>query len=206
MGKRSGNRFFTDAEIQSLLRAVGAKARRGTVRDKADQTLVVFAWATGCRAGEIASVSIDPSLPNHIDLDAGVVVIGKGKWESSGVVPLDAACLRVLRRYIRDVRPRLRNADHLDTLFITRTGSAYTPNTMSKKVSMLLTRFGYAEKSAHSFRHYLATDLMRRGVNLAIASSLLRHRDPRSTMAYSHPTADDMRRALSRRAGRTDAG
>lgn len=73
MGKRNGNRFFTDAEIQSLLRAVSAKARRGTMRDKADQALVLYAWATGCRAGEIASMSIDPSLPNHIDLGAGVV-------------------------------------------------------------------------------------------------------------------------------------
>ena len=205
MAKRNDKRFFTDSEMQSLLRAVRSKASRGNTQHKSDHALVLFAWATGCRVAEIASVSIDPARPNHIDLDSGVVVLHEAKWDSKGVIPLDAACLRVLRRFIRDVRPSIRNAALIDTLFVTKTGSPYSPNTMSKKLSLLLTRFGYPEKTAHSFRHYLATDLMRRGVNLAIAAQVLRHRDPRSTLAYSHPTVDDMRRALNRRSGQADA-
>ena len=44
---RSDNRFFTDGEMRSLLRAVRQRASRGTLLDKVDLALVTFAWATG---------------------------------------------------------------------------------------------------------------------------------------------------------------
>ena len=198
MGKAS--RFFTNAEMNSLLRAVRAKAAHGRLLDKVDYALIVFSWATGCRAGEIASISIDAGQPNHIDMQAGVVVIDEAKWETKGVIPLDRASLRVLRHYIREVRPRVRFADREDRLFLTQTGRCYTPNGMTKKLSMLLTRYGFRDKTAHSFRHYCCTDLIRRtGGNISLAKMLMRHRDVRSTMRYDHPNLDDLRGAVNRR-------
>ena len=198
MGKAS--RYFTDAEMIALLQAVRAKAIRGGLVDKVDHAIIVCAWATGCRAGEIASISIDTSLPNHIDTEAGVVVIDEAKWDTKGIVPLDRASLRVLRRYIREVRPRVRFADRSDRLFLTKTGSPYSPNTMSKKLSMLLSRYGYPGKTAHSLRHYCCTDIIRRtNGNISLAKMLMRHRDVRSTMRYDHPSLDDLRGAVNRR-------
>jgi len=150
------SRLFTDSEMRALLRAVRAKAARGGLQDRVDHALVVFAWATGCRASEIASISIDASRPNHIDIEAGVIVIDEAKWQTKGIVPLDRASLRVLRRYIREVRPRVRFADRTDRLFLTKIGSPYSPNTMTKKLSMLLSRHGFPGKTAHSLRHYSA--------------------------------------------------
>lgn len=199
-------RFFTDAEIRGLLRAVRMRAARGGLQDKVDHALVVFTWATGCRSSEIASVSIDPAQPNHIDVESGVVVIHHAKWDSRGIIPLDSNSLRVIRRYLREVRPRVRNADRLDRLFITKTGSPYTPNVMTKKLSMLLTRYGFPTKTAHSFRHHFCTDLLRRGAHLHEAKTLMRHRDVRSTMVYAHPTVDDLRHAVNRRSGHADMG
>ncbi|MFQ5464059.1 MAG: tyrosine-type recombinase/integrase [Phycisphaerae bacterium] len=198
MGKVS--RYFTAAEMKALLHAVRAKAARGGLVDKVDHALVVCAWATGCRAGEIASISIDMSRPNHIDTEAGVVVIDEAKWDTKGIVPLDRASLRVLRRYLREVRPRMRFADRSDRLFLTKTGSPYTPNTMSKKLSMLLSRYGFPDKTAHSLRHYCCTDIIRRtNGNISLAKMLMRHRDVRSTMKYDHPSLDDLRGAVNRR-------
>ena len=150
MGK--ANRYLTAAEMKGLLQAGRVKATRGGLVDKVDHALIVCAWATGCRAGELASISIDTSQPNHIDTKAGIVVIEEAKWETTGIVPLDRASLRVLRRYLREVRPRVRFADHSHRLFLTKTGSPYSPNTMSKKLSMLLTRQGFPDKTAHSLR------------------------------------------------------
>ncbi len=195
------DRFFTDGEMQSLLRAVRQKALRGTLLDKVDYALVTFAWATGCRASEIASVSLDPKQPNHLDVRAGIVVIADAKWDSRGTIPLDARSVRVIRRYVREVRPSIRNATVLDRLFIAKTGSPYTPNKMSKKLSLLLTRYGFPDKTAHSFRHHFCTDLLRRGARLHEAKALMRHRDVRSTMVYSHATVDDLRAAVNRRVG-----
>jgi integrase/recombinase XerD len=203
MGKAS--RYFTDSEMRTLLRAVRAKAARGGLVDKVDHALVICAWATGCRAGEIASISIDKSRPNHIDIEAGVIVIDEAKWETKGIVPLDRASLRVLRRYIREVRPRVRFANRTDRLFLTKIGSPYSANAMTKKLSMLLSRYGFPGKTAHSLRHYCCTDLIRRtGGNISLAKMLMRHRDVRSTMRYDHPSLDDLRGAVNRRSEQAD--
>ncbi len=163
--------------------------------------MVTFAWATGCRASEIASTSLDPRQPNWIDLRAGLVTITAARWDSKGTIPIDTASLRVLRHYVREVRPRLRNAAVMHQLFLTKTGSGYTSNKLTKKMRLLLKRYGLDGKSAHSFRHFFCTDLLRRGVALHEARALMRHRDVRSTMVYSHSTVDDLRAAVNRRIG-----
>lgn len=198
---RSAKRFFTDGEMRELLTKLRKQARNGRLIDKVDHALVVFAWATGCRAAEIASISLDRRQPNWIDLKAGLITITDAKWDSKGTLPVDASSLRVQRHYVREVRPRLRNAAVLHQLFLTKTGSPYTANKMTKKMRLLLTRYGLDGKSAHSFRHFFCTDLLRRGVQLHEAKALMRHRDVRSTMVYSHATVDDLRAAVNRRLG-----
>jgi site-specific recombinase XerD len=198
---KNTDRIFTDGEMRSLLRSVRRKAKRGTLLDKVDYALVTFAWATGCRASEIASTSLDPKQRNHLDVQTGVVVLTDAKWDSQGIIPIDARSIRVIRQYVREVRPLIRNASVLDRLFITKTVSPYTPNKTTKKLLMLLTRYGFPGKTAHSFRHHFCTDLFRRGAHLHEAKALMRHRDVRSTMVYSHATVDDLRAAVNRRVG-----
>jgi integrase/recombinase XerD len=198
---RSPRRFFADGEMRDLLRRLRQKARGGRLIDKIDHALVTFAWATGCRASEIASASLDPRQPNWMDIQAGLVNVTDAKYDSRGTIPLDASSLRVIRHYVREVRPRLRNADVMHQLFLTKTGSPYTSNKMTKKMRMLLQRYGLEGKSAHSFRHFFCTDLLRRGVALHETKALMRHRDVRSTMVYSHATVDDLRAAVNRRIG-----
>jgi integrase len=123
---RSPRRFFADGEMRDLLRRLRQKARGGRLIDKIDHALVTFAWATGCRSSEIASASLDPRQPNWIDIQAGLVTVTDAKYDSRGTIPLDASSLRVIRHYVREVRPRLRNADVMHQLFLTKTGSPYT--------------------------------------------------------------------------------
>jgi integrase len=143
---RSPRRFFTDGEMRDLLRRLRQKARGGRLIDKIDHALVTFAWATGCRASEIASASLDPRQPNWIDLQSGLLTITDAKYDSRGTIPLDASSLRVIRHYVREVRPRIRNAEVMHQLFLTKTGSPYTSNKMTKKMRMLLKRYGLDDK------------------------------------------------------------
>jgi site-specific recombinase XerD len=197
---RSDRRFFTEEEMSDLLRRARKQARGGRLIDRIDFALITFSWATGCRASEIASISLSRTEPNWIDLKSGLVTISEAKYDSKGTIPLDAASLRIIRRYVREVRPLIRNADVQDRLFLTKTGSPYNSNKMTKKMRALLARYGLEGKSCHSFRHYFCTDLLRRGVQLHAAKALLRHRDVRSTMRYSHITVQDLRAAINRRA------
>ena len=196
---RSANRFFTNGEMTELLHALRRKARGGRLIDRIDHALIAFAWATGCRASEIASVSLDARESNRIDLQSGLVTITDAKYDSRGTIPLDASSVRAIRYYVREVRPSIRNASVMHQLFLTKTGSPYTSNKLTKKMRLLLRRYGYEHKSAHSFRHHFCTDLLRRGVALHEAKALMRHRDVRSTMVYSHATIDDLRAAVNRR-------
>ena len=195
----STNRYFSEGEMRELLRKLRLKARRGRLIDQLDLALVTFCWASGCRASELASMSLIQTQPNWIDLRSGLVTITEAKWNSKGIVPLDPMSLRTLRRYVREVRPRVRNASTMHQLFLTKTGNGYSPNTMTKKLRLLQTRYGFDGKTAHSIRHYFCTDLFRRGGQLHEVKALMRHRDVRSTMVYSHATVDDLRAVINRR-------
>jgi len=164
--KRTADRFFTDGQMRDLLSQLRRRAGQGRLTDRVDYSLVTFAWATGCRASEIASMSLNRAQPNWIDLQSGLITITDAKWDSRGTLPLDAASLRILRRYVRDIRPLIRNAAVLDRFFLTKTGHPYTSNKLTQKLRLLLTRYGFESKSAHSFRHFFCTDLFRRGAHL----------------------------------------
>ena len=146
-------------------------------------------------------MSLSQTQPNWIDLQSGLITITDAKCQSKGVLPLDPASLRTVRRYVREVRPQIRNASVMHQLFLTKTGSPYNSNKLTKKLRMLLTRYGFEGKSAHSLRHFFCTDLFRRGAHLHEAKALMRHKDVRSTMVYSHATVDDLRAVVNRRVG-----
>jgi len=197
---RSIDHCFTEMEMKSLLLAAKRRASRGKLVDKVDYALIVFAYATGCRVSEIASTSLSRSEPNHIDLTSATLTITQAKYDSIGTVPIDVASLRILRSYERDVRPRLKNAIHLHQLFLTKTGRPYSANILTQKFSLLLSRFGFPGKTAHAFRHYYVTDLLRRGCQPHVVQALARHRDARTTLqVYAHANADDLRAAVNRR-------
>lgn len=197
----SMQRYFTEGEMEDLLRQLRTKARTGRRIDKIDFALVTFFWATGCRSSEVASISLSRTQPNWIDLKSGLVTITEAKWNSKGIIPLDPASLRCIRHYVRKVRPQIRNSLVMHQLFLTKTGSPYNSNKMTKKMRMLLKRYGFADKSAHSLRHHFCTDLFRRGAQLHEVKALMRHRDVRSTMVYSHASIDDLRAVIHRRVG-----
>jgi len=84
---RSARRFFSQGEMTELISRVRRKANGGRLIDKIDHALVTFAWATGCRASELASVSLSATQPNWIDLQSGLVTITDAKWDSKGTIP-----------------------------------------------------------------------------------------------------------------------
>jgi integrase len=193
---------FTAREIASLMRKLKLKAKRGSVVNKADYAIALFAYATGCRVGEIASISLDRQEANHLDLRSSSVNITSAKYGSAGTIPIDVASLRIIRWYIREVRPRFKNADCLHHLFITKTGRPYSANVLSQKFSLLLARFGFEGKTAHAFRHYFVSDLLSRGCQPHVVQALARHRDARTTLqVYAHPNLGDLRSAVNRRVG-----
>ena len=100
---------------------------------------------SGCRSSELASISLDARQPNRIDLQAGLITITDAKYDSRGTIPLDASSLRIIRHYVREVGPKIRNAAVMHQLFLTKTGSPYNSNKLTKKMRMLLSRYGLTQ-------------------------------------------------------------
>ena len=194
--------WFSEQEMQELLRAAKRRAARGSVVDKADYALITFAYSSGCRVSEIATISLSHSEPNHIDMNSGLLTITQAKYDSIGLVPIDASSLRILKWYCREVRPQLKNAHHLHHFFLSKVGRHYSPNVLTQKYSLLLTRFGFPQFTAHDFRHFYVSDLLRKGVQPHVVQSLARHKDARTTLGvYAHANISDLRSAVNRRVG-----
>ena len=154
------------------------------------------------RISEVATTSLNRTDPNWIDLENGTLTITQAKYQSVGTVPIDVTSLRVLRWYAREVRPRFRNAVVLPHLFVTKVGRPYSANVLTQKLGLLLGRFGFGGRTAHSLRHFYVTDLLRRGVQPHVVQALARHKDARTTLGvYAHATPDDLRAAVNRRVG-----
>ena len=173
-----------------------AASRAGTMEDLDTHHV----HATGCRVGEIASTSLDCQAPNYLDLRSASLRITEAKYNSQGIVPIDVTNICILRWYVRQVRPQLKNALHLRHLFLSKTGRPDSANVLTQMFSLLLDRLGFAEKTCHSFRHYYVTDLLRKGVQPHVVPPLARHRDARTTLQiYAHPTIEDLKMAVNRR-------
>ncbi len=89
---------------------------------------------------------------------------------------------------------------YLSSQVISKVERPYSPNVLTQKFSMLLARFGYEHLTAHAFRHFFVTSLLRKGVAPHVVQALARHRDARTTLqVYAHADIQDLRAAVNRR-------
>jgi integrase/recombinase XerD len=77
-------------------------------------------------------------------------------------------------------------------------GKPLSYSNVDRIVSRTEKKVGFAF-TPHQFRHTYATLAYRDGVALEVIGALLTHRSPTSALAYTHPTAEDLRNALSAR-------
>jgi integrase/recombinase XerD len=76
------------------------------LRDRRDEALLRLMFETGCRAGEVAVMSIA-----DVDLGTGVAIVRRGKGGKGRSVPFGPHTTRALDRYIRARRTRRRAAE-----------------------------------------------------------------------------------------------
>lgn len=69
-------------------------------------------------------------------------------------------------------------------------------NSGSDTVGKAMRRAG-VEGSAHSLRHWYATQLLRRGANMRVVQELMRHANPATTAIYTRVDESEMRAAIA---------
>lgn len=164
-------------QIDALLRAPD-KADEFYLRD---QALLELLYATGMRVSEASALTLD-----RINLEVGYLrCVGKGNRER--VIPIGRTALRVLRRYLVELRPALVRPRTGSAVFLSRTGRKLDRTSIWRLVRKYAQAVGLGDElSPHTLRHSFATHLLAGGADLRIVQELLGHADVATTQVYLH--------------------
>jgi integrase/recombinase XerC len=153
------------------------------------QAMIPFMYRTGVRVSELCALR-----RRDIDLTEGTASIYRAKGGKSRTVLFDGPTAERLMKYWTARGDEGRGVGAFPA-FSGRDkpgqpGKHISPRTVEHIVAQLSVAAGVeAEVTPHSFRHGLATELVRRRVRESTVQTLLGHASPATTRIYVHKTA-----------------
>jgi integrase/recombinase XerC len=153
------------------------------------RAMILFLFRTGVRVSELCALRRrDVALPE------GTAHIYRAKGGKSRTVHFDAETAEALTAYWTARGDEVRGAGALpafsgrDKLGVA--GSAISPRTVEHIVAQLCEALGIeSDVTPHSFRHGLATEMVRRRVRESTVQTILGHASPATTRIYVHKSA-----------------
>ena len=153
------------------------------------RALIMFMYRTGVRVSELCALR-----RRDISLDDGTAHIYRAKGGKSRTVHFDAGTAEALTAYwrVRGDQPRGAGANPAfsgrDKVGVP--GKQISPRTVEHIVAEICTEIGIESVvTPHSFRHGLATELVRRRVRESTVQTILGHASPQTTRIYVHKSA-----------------
>jgi site-specific recombinase XerD len=137
--------------------------------------------------------------PADIDTEERVlrVVLGKGRKDRH--VPLTRAACEALDRYLESGRPFLVGRKHARFLFLANRGGFLDPSTLNRIVQRWAKRARLKKHvTCHTFRHSLATHLLRGRADIRHIQALLGHASLQTTERYTHVELHDLQAVIRR--------
>ena len=151
--------------------------------------LILFLYRTGVRVSELCAIR-----RRDIDLATGAAHVYRAKGGKSRTVHFDSETAGALVRYWSargdsgrgiGAFPVFSGRDKVGT-----PGNAISPRTVEHIVDQLCTLAGIENPiTPHSFRHGLATEMVRRRVRESTVQTILGHASPMTTRIYVHKVA-----------------
>ncbi len=157
-----------------------------------DTALLELLAATGLRVSEVAALTTgDVTIGER----GGWVVVRSGKGRRQRRVPVNAKARRAMNRYLAE-----RNApEGTGALFLTERGAPMSAWAIWYTVKKYAAQAGIDNVTTHSWRHTVATRLVRDpNVDLVTAAAFLGHARLDTTARYSQPSEDDLAQAAER--------
>lgn len=153
------------------------------------KAMILFLSRTGVRVSELCALR-----RRDIDLANGTANIYRAKGGKSRTVHFDGGTAEALEIYWRARGDEPRGAGALPA-FSGRDkpgepGNAISPRTVEHIVGQLCRELAIeSDVTPHSFRHGLATEMVRRRVRESTVQTILGHASPQTTRIYVHKTA-----------------
>ncbi len=168
---------LSEKEVDLLLAAPDMRKPLG-VRDRA---ILELFYASGLRVSELAGLQL-PDL--HTD-DGYIRVIGKGRKER--VIPVAGESIRLLNRYLEEVRPLLCENPHLQNVFVSKRETALCRQRLWQIIKKYTKDAGIMKNvTPHTLRHSFASHLLDNGAPLRVIQEMLGHADIATTQIYTH--------------------
>jgi integrase/recombinase XerD len=180
---------LTVEEVERLLaqpRGDGPAALR-------DRAILELLYAAGLRVGELVALDVGDV---HLDVEY-VRCVGKGAKER--IVPIGAAAVRALQRYLAHARPVLARRRVTAALFLNRRGGRLSRQSVWGLLRASARSAGIRKPvGPHTLRHSFATHLLDGGADLRAVQEMLGHASVTTTQIYTHLTRSRLREVYRR--------
>ena len=182
---------LTPEEVVRVLEAADSRTLLGL----RDRSMLELLYSTGMRKGELVALNVA-----DFSFEKQEVVILKSKSNKGRVVPVGEYARHFTECYIRTVRSLLVKDDEEKAIFVGQhSGRRIAVRTVAQLVARAVRRSGVAKPvTPHTFRHSMATHMLRNRADLRYIQAILGHSRITSTELYTHVSLEDLKEVLRR--------
>jgi len=182
--------ILTKQEARKIVEAPDGKSPAG-LRDRA---ILETLYATGIRVGELKRLTL-----SDVDTEERVLRVAMGKGGKDRNLPLTRAAAAAIERYLLDARPKLRGARRSARLFLSPRGFPLRAQAANDIVHAWAKEAGIKRVvTCHTFRHSVATHLLKGGADIRHIQALLGHASLQATERYTHVEVSDLMEVIRR--------
>jgi integrase/recombinase XerD len=182
--------ILSPGEVRRLLAAV----KGGGPTVLRDRAILETFYATGIRCSELAGLSL-----HDVDTEEKTLRVVQGKGRKDRYLPLTEAAAGAIEPYLLKARPQLVKPPRVELLFPANRGGKMRRSTLNEMVQFWAKRAGIPKRvTCHSFRHSLATHLLRAGADIRYIQALLGHTSLATTERYTRVELSDLKLVIRR--------
>ena len=171
--------FLSADEVDALINAFPRSTKNPLAFR--NRTILEIMYACGLRVSETASLKL-----GAIKFDDETIRV-KGKGGKERLVPVGKTALRLLDRYLTEIRPQLVNNPMEATLFLSTNGKKLDREWIWNIVKEAAKIAGIDKNiHPHTLRHSFASHLLENGADLRVIQEMLGHADISTTQIYTH--------------------
>jgi integrase/recombinase XerD len=182
---------LTEEEMMKIIQASVPTTALG-LRDRAVLELL---YSTGIRRRELVNLTV-----GDFRLESHELFIVNGKGGKDRVVPVGEWACYFTEAYVKNVRPWQVYSPTEKALFVQhRNGRRLSPRSVKDIVERATAKSGVGRRvSPHTFRHAMATHMLRNHADLRHIQAILGHTSLRSTQVYTHVNIEDLKEVVRR--------
>jgi integrase/recombinase XerD len=178
--------------VDEVRRVLGAAQGRSP-RALRDRAMLEVLYGAALRVSELVKLT-----PYDVDTENATVRVVLGKGRKDRYVPLVPRAASAVDAYLEHGREALVRTK-APWLFLTYRGRRLDPWTVGEIVRHYAAKAGVGKRvTPHTFRHSIATHLLRGGADIRYIQMLLGHRHLSSTERYTHVALKDLREVVLR--------